>query len=610
GMPPHMPRWFRRRCIAVLLLALAARALPAQQLRVVLTDSASSARVIGAIVTVLDGNGVPVAERLSDAAGSLAVRLPGPDSYRVRVRRIGRAPVLSAPRRIDADETAVVELTLASARRTLPTATVTADAGAVCGRSPDPDDRVGVLWDQVTTALRSAVLAREDSVASPMLRVREFVRTIGQAGNVVDAVLTSDERRRGRAFTAASADSLARHGFVRRGSDGGFVFHAPDEAVLVSAAFARTHCFSAPASDSGSAFVELRFRPAPGVRRPDVMGSIWIDSASGEPRRIEYRYVVPKRFLPAPATGAGGSVELMRLVNETWVVSHWLIRMPLWGETDSGTRVIVAGWREVLGEALPVDERLIRPADLPEARGVALQLTVEDDAGQPAVGALVSLDAGDSFTRTDTLGRARLIVVDTGTFAIHVRRMGLAPLDTALALLQYGTDARTVRLRRVQTLASVNIAAAGPLVNVGFHRRRQVGMGYFMDITQLRQRAAMNALQLLQNFPQLELYTVPMTNDSVPRRLDPEIAALWVPGLVFPIVRTNTNLRGEGGWCVPLILIDDRLTSPLELRALRSDEIIAFEYYPRRTTVPAEYRRSRFGDECGAILLWTAQLSR
>lgn len=199
----------------------------AQTLRIDLRDSASTGRVTGALVAVLDASGRTVAERVSDARAALLVPLPGPGSYRVRVRRIGRTPFLSPPREVPAGSEVAMSLTLASSRQVLPRATVTADAGRVCGREPGEQDRVGVLWDQVTTALRVAVLTREDTLAAPLVRVREIERVVGTLGSVLESRLLTETTRRGRAFTALDPDSLSRHGFVRKEADGDFRFLGP-----------------------------------------------------------------------------------------------------------------------------------------------------------------------------------------------------------------------------------------------------------------------------------------------------------------------------------------------------------------------------------------------
>lgn len=607
-----------RHCCTIVLgsCLLATHAAGAQTLRIDLRDSASTARVTGALVAVVDATGRTVAERVSDARGAMVVRLPSAGSYRVRVRRIGRVPFVSAPREVGIDAEVAMSLTLASARQVLPRATVTADAGRVCGREPGDRDRVGVLWEQIATALRVAVLTREDTATSPMLRVREVERVLGGLGTVLETRLLADTKRRGRAFTAIDPDSLARRGFVRKEADGGFRFYAPDDGVLTSAAFLRTHCFSAPLPDSASALAELQFRPARAGRRPDVEGSIFVDTATGAPRYIEYRYVMPKGFLPAPAPNAGGRVQLERLADDSWIVSGWLIRMPLWGETDQGTRVIVAGWQEHAGEARPVDERLIRPAVLPEARGVAIDLVLKDEAGNPAADVLAGLDVGDSYVRTDSLGRARFVVVDTGTFGLHLRRIGLASVDTLLTFTQHGTTSVTLVMKRVQTLAAVQVSVNPALVAVGFSRRKALGMGWFLDSAAVRRRSALNALQLLQGFPKIEIFRVPQTNDSAgrPPRMPPRMLDEWTPNNEIPVIRSSMSLSAEGtlanggGWCMPAIIIDGRRGRVSELKYLSADDIIGLEFYPRASTTPSEYRLQEYGDECGAVLVWTVGL--
>ncbi|MDF1506206.1 hypothetical protein, partial [Roseisolibacter sp. H3M3-2] len=154
----------------------------------------------------------------------------------------------------------------------------------------------------------------------------------------------------GRAFTAAPPDSLEARGYIVGPLDGAARFHAPDERALLSDGFARTHCF-APARGAGaeSGWVGVRFRPVPGRAPADIDGVVWLDAATGEPRRVDYRYVWAR--LPREARGLGGWTEFARLADGTFVVRAWRIRFPLL--LAGRGQLFLDGYRERGGEIRP-----------------------------------------------------------------------------------------------------------------------------------------------------------------------------------------------------------------------------------------------------------------
>lgn len=592
---------------AVLACGVAPLPVAAQVLRVTLRDSITEGAVVGAIVAALDATGRPVAEGLTDTRGERTLRLPAAGPYRVRVRRIGLRPIVTAPTMVDAGATAEVALRLTSARGRL--ADVRVRALAVCGRTPDGDTRLAALFDQLDVALRATALSRADGDAPLRLRVREFERELGRELSLVFERTTRRGSGVGRTFVAVDPERLARDGFVVREGDGGFRFFAPDEGVLTSDAFVRTHCFEAPPPDgTAGGFAELRFRPAPGRRRPDVEGVVLIDTLTGEPRRIAFTYVSTTRLLPVPVPQAGGEVVLERLVDGTWFLPRWSIRMPLFGETDAGTRVIVAGYREVGGESAPERTALSRfGTALLEPRGVTLQLRLRDETGQPVGGARVVVDSvAPAGLLADADGRVRIVAPDTGRFTIRVRRIGSAPLDTVIATSDRGTLALDLVVPRLQQLATVAVRGDAMLDRVGYLSRRRLGIGYFRDSTELWRRNATNALILLQNLPGIELYRVPP--DVAAPAGDRELLYQWIPGVTLPLMRLPATIRGQTPYCLPLLTINGRFTTAAELAAMAAEEIVAFEHYPRVNQVPVEYRRLSTGFGCGAVLFWARQM--
>lgn len=331
--------------------------LHAQVLRLELRDSLGGGPVIGALVSAFDATGTLQADGLSNDRGIVTLRLPGPGDWQLSIRRIGLAPRRVPPTRVVAGATVTMQLALVSVRQTLSRVRVTARAGH-CGRAPVGVDRTALLWEQVSLALRSSTLSRQDSLQTSTLRVREQVRELSPDLEPLSSRLTRQGYGVGRAFIAIHPDSLASRGYIQRESDGDLTFYAPDEVVLISESFLRTHCFETPKKDANPALAELRFKPVRGRDLPEVEGTAYVDTLSGELRLIEYRYIAPRSMIPVEAKHLGGDVVMRRLSNGLWFVSAWAIRMPLFGIRGAAQVYYLEGYREVGGtvEEMPPPE--------------------------------------------------------------------------------------------------------------------------------------------------------------------------------------------------------------------------------------------------------------
>ncbi len=111
---------------------------------------------------------------------------------------------------------------------------------------------------------------------------------------------------------------------------GDTVFAVPDANVLLSDAFARTHCFRVRHDSLDTdhpGLVGLTFEPALKRSAPDVTGTLWLDSATAALRYMEFRHtnlfaeVSPRRY--------GGRMDFELLPGGVWVVRKWSVRMPI-----------------------------------------------------------------------------------------------------------------------------------------------------------------------------------------------------------------------------------------------------------------------------------------
>lgn len=333
----------------------------AQVVRLSVRDSTNGEAVARALVSVTDAGGTTF-DGLTNEQGQVVLRLPRAGAWTVGVRRIGIAPRRIGPLQVDSGATVAVTIRTVSVRMRLPAVTVRADQ-RTCGRAPVGTDRAGILWEQITLALRSTVLARSDTTIGTLLRFTRLTRELDLNGVVRDSQIVAQGTAARRPFFAASADTLARFGYIVASPDGSRDYFGPDETVLLSESFARTHCFEAPPSDADGTLAELRFRPVPRRSLPDVAGTAFVDTLSGELRRIEFRYVASRDLLPTSARRAGGTVALRRLGDGRWIVHRWGIRAPAFSRHGAiDERPVHVGYRETGGV---VDEMLAPPPMTP-----------------------------------------------------------------------------------------------------------------------------------------------------------------------------------------------------------------------------------------------------
>jgi hypothetical protein len=338
----------------VVVAALTTAAAHAQTLRIELRDSVSGLPVAGALVAAANESAVRV-DGLTNDRGLVTLRLPTAGTWALSVRRIGLTPRQLPGVRVEAGAVLTVPLAVSSIRQTLARVRVTARAGA-CGRAPEGTDRTALLWEQISLALRATTLSRGDTLDTTPLLVREKVRELSPTLDVLSDSVTREGFGAGRPYAAADPDSLAALGYVRRDSAGDISYFGPDENVLQSPAFLATHCFSVPRRDQDASLAELRFTPVNGRRVPDVEGTVYVDTASGELRTIEFQFVAPRTLVPQRTKFAGGEVALRRLQSGRWIVSNWSIRMPRFARRENTEFYTLTGYREVSGAVVLASE--------------------------------------------------------------------------------------------------------------------------------------------------------------------------------------------------------------------------------------------------------------
>lgn len=289
----------------------------------------------GAFVVLRDTAGERRGAVLAGEDGRFALRAPVPGRYRLVARLIGYADATSAPFMIAGGET--VERTLEVAVRAISLDGIRAEVGRRCHGRPEQGVRSARLWEEARKALEIAEWTEEQET----LRFRIVERRRELEARTLRVISSRESGRRGFSrqspYRSLPAEALARGGYVQPASDGWNHF-APDADVLLSESFLETHCFRATGGEAG--LVGLAFEPVAGRDLPDVEGVLWLDEATAELRRLDFRYVhLPYRHGDWPQVG--GRVEFERLTTGIWIVRRWRIRMPLeatWAAGRSGAQ--------------------------------------------------------------------------------------------------------------------------------------------------------------------------------------------------------------------------------------------------------------------------------
>ncbi len=447
-----------------MLALLPAGTIRAQTLRGQVVERGTNLPVVGGQIVLMDASSRVVGTVLTNAEGRFVLRAPAAGRYTYRADMIGRQSATSEAIELGRDATVDHRLELEVGAISLNALTV--QARPQCGSaSGNPD--VHMLWEEARKALAAEAVTRAQ---------RRFRVTIETYTRVLDAAgrrVLSDQRvqRLGLTtdpFVTRPAEELAEQGYMRREGDDR-VFFGPTGGVLLSDAFLRTHCFWVHREDDRAGEVGLAFEPIAGRRLPDVEGTLWVDQGTAELGSLEFRYVNLPNDLSA---GYGGRVEFRRLPAGGWIVSKWVIRMPVLGRggftlddrfherlhvvqlTEQGGEVIQLATRDgrfIAQSTRTVLTGTVRDASVPRARG---------EPHAPLVGAEV-LVAGTPFRAlTDASGRFRISDLPDGSYMVtylHPRldSLGFTPDPIEIDLVSGRTRAVEMILPRITMTGSI-----------------------------------------------------------------------------------------------------------------------------------------------------------
>lgn len=304
--------------VAAMPAVVAAQSLQGTLLR---ADSTPAAGVI--VVASRGAQDSVLARTITNGNGRYAMDVSA-GAVRLRALRIGHRPVLIGEFTLAAGARRDTRTVLPNDPIVLPA--VTTEANSSCRQTGTAGVNVATVFEEVRKALLSTTLKSGDGDPLSRLSVHGQARTMGNrpAGRLE---LEFKEGVTVKPFQSLRPDSLAKVGYMQSDVTSR-TYYAPDADVLLSELFASSHCFGlANGTGERAGWIGLTFRPQQFRQNfVDVSGTLWLDRASNELRRMDFTYeglpIMPERVAP------GGVVEFTRLPDGIWFVSKWELLMP------------------------------------------------------------------------------------------------------------------------------------------------------------------------------------------------------------------------------------------------------------------------------------------
>ena len=174
----------------------------------------------------------------------------------------------------------------------------------------------------------------------------------------------------------------------------------------------------------------------------------------------------------------------------------------------------------------------------------------------------------------------------TGTYAVHIERIGYAAQITPASYLSEG---QTYHLEIALKPSAIAVAPVTikveprvrALEQVGYYTRKRVGLGRFIDRSTIEKRFGATPSEIFRTVPSLVLREKRYGRGSY------------------------VYFRGGSGICAAKVYVEgmpqNRGNEPFDFESLQLLDIEAFEIY-RPSQVPAQYTSA--DSACGVILVW------
>ncbi|HUF51480.1 MAG TPA: carboxypeptidase-like regulatory domain-containing protein [Longimicrobiales bacterium] len=284
-----LPHAFGIASLALLLVRgpLAAQAPVVVDVRLLGEDGTA---ITNALVRALDAAGDTVTGQVTNADGRARIVVPRPGRYQFVVHHVRYQDWSSGLVDVDAT-TGMLEFRLPE--RAIAIEGIDALTDRRCDTPPEEGPAILRMYELMQVALGKVV----EGERGRMFRVREMRERTGRPGTGRDTVYL-----RSRPAGTPAASFVTTYGWAeaRIGYNDRTVYHVPAPDALTSERFRETHCFRTDEhADSG--WGGLRFEPMRGSPltpdRGDVRGTVWIDTISVQPIRVDFEYAALNRIV-------------------------------------------------------------------------------------------------------------------------------------------------------------------------------------------------------------------------------------------------------------------------------------------------------------------------
>lgn len=231
---------------------------------------------------------------------------------------------------------------------------------------------------------------------------------------------------------------------------------------------------------------------------------------------------------------------------------------------------------------------------LPILRGA-----IQDADGKPLDGALIEIMGLKRRIFTTSSGAFRFDEVRPGKYWVVARRIGYAPMQTALTLKQ-GDDREIVfRLELLPHVLPEQLVkgddAAWQRRYADFVGRSRGAFGYFLtrdDIERARPYYLSDVVRRYLPFTSTEAFSTPAFADFSRSSIG------------FRRASTLSTRSALSRGCAPLVSVNGGTPSGIwAVNDFRPSEVEAVEVYRGNRMMPAEY--ASWGTECGLVVVWT-----
>ena len=218
---------------------------------------------------------------------------------------------------------------------------------------------------------------------------------------------------------------------------------------------------------------------------------------------------------------------------------------------------------------------------------------VRNQNGTTIPGAAVVAVGTASRVDADGAGGFALTDVAAGSRIVEARAIGYPPAQVQVMIRPGGSQQLTIVLGdSAHVLDPVTVEASYQpyLARVGFERRRNTGVGHFLDTTDIRSAGAVQFEEVFRMVPGVQLR--------------PNGSSYLVE---LQRGRGQVTNREFANYCPPSYFIDGVYfpLPPVETPSVpvAPEEILAIEIYANLFSAPMQYQRLNSG--CGVILVWT-----